>query len=147
MIRKLTKLTELKLDTIMNIWLKVNTESYDFINGNYWSNQYDSVKIAIQQATIIAFCEQKRIVGFVGLKDNYIAGIFVEKEFQNQGIGKKLLFTAKEGMSTLSLAVYSKNEKALAFYLKEGFEIFDKQIDELTIEEELIMIWHNDSIK
>lgn len=34
-----------------------------------------------------------------------------------------------------------KNERALKFYLREGFHVKDEQIDENTGESQLLMIW------
>ncbi len=48
------------------------------------------------------------IAGFIGLNDDYIAGIFVEYEYRSKGIGKELIDFAKMNRMRLSLDVYEK---------------------------------------
>ncbi len=55
-----------------------------------------------------------------------IERLYVKKEYQEQGIGKMLLNKAFELARTLDLdfiwlGVWEKNEKAIAFYLRNGF--------------------------
>ncbi|NLB88927.1 MAG: GNAT family N-acetyltransferase, partial [Syntrophomonadaceae bacterium] len=78
---------------------------------------------------------------FIGLSENYIAGLFVEANSQSKGIGKVLLDYVKEKNDELFLHVYKKNERGINFYLREGFVITNEQIDKNTNEIELVMKW------
>lgn len=147
MIKKITKVSIIELDELMTIWFEVNSETHKFINKNYWLEQFDFVKQAIQKATIIVYYKQTKIIGFIGLIDDYIAGIFVQNCYQNQGIGGQLLSFAKTENDNLSLSVYSKNQRALTFYLKQGFKICKKQLDESTHEEECLMVWNKELLE
>ena len=60
---------------------------------------------------------------------------------QSSGIGNALLDYAKETNSELSLQVYKRNERAVKFYLREGFHVINEQTDENTGETELVMKW------
>lgn len=82
-----------------------------------------------------------QINGFIGLMDNYIAGIFVNKNNQSRGIGKQLLDYVKEIKETLNLSVYQKNIRAISFYQREQFVIQSEHIDNDNNEKEFIMIW------
>ena len=82
-----------------------------------------------------------QINGFIGLMDNYIAGIFVNKNNQSRGIGKQLLDYVKEIEETLNLSVYQKNIRAISFYQREQFIIQSEHIDNDNNEKEFIMIW------
>lgn len=138
MIRKFKKED---LDKILNIWLEVNIDAHNFISEQYWSNNYDMVKEILPQADVFVYEEENKIKGFVGIMDNYIAGIFVLKNMQSKGIGKKLLEYIKNKKTELSLNVYEKNNRAIEFYKKEKFEIVSKKIDENTNEIEVLMKW------
>ncbi len=85
--------------------------------------------------------EQGQIKGFVGLDDEYIAGIFVRDKEQSAGIGKQLLDFVKSLKGQLELNVYQKNERAVSFYKREQFEIQCESIDTSTDEKEYLMIW------
>lgn len=74
--------------------------------------------------------------------DNYIAGIFVNKNNQSRGIGKQLLDYVKEIKETLNLSVYQKNIRAISFYQREQFVIQSEHIDDDNNEKEFIMTWN-----
>lgn len=129
------------LDRIMDLWLDTNISAHSFIDSEYWESNYDTVKTMMPNATIYLYEENDIIQGFVGLMDNYIAGIFVSQQVQSSGIGKKLLDYVKDKKATLSLNVYQENSRAVNFYLRESFAISNEQIDKNTGKIELSMNW------
>ncbi|MCK9435662.1 MAG: N-acetyltransferase [Synergistaceae bacterium] len=131
------------LDAIMEIWLKTNVEAHFFISKSYWLKNYDSVKSMLPDAEIFVYEDNGTIQGFVGLMENYIAGIFVRQECWSHGIGKALLDHVKNRYDELSLHVYQKNMRAVRFYKRESFDVFNKQVDEGTGEIEIVMNWRN----
>ncbi|MBO0471406.1 GNAT family N-acetyltransferase [Enterococcus sp. DIV0242_7C1] len=140
MIKKVEKLNSKELEEILEIWLTVNIEAHFFIPKNYWLEHLESVKEQLPLADLYLAIENDTIVGFLGLSNTYIAGIFVLSAYQNQKIGESLLNEVKSVNNQLSLSVYQKNQKALAFYLKHDFQIIDKQID-ANDELEYQLIW------
>ena len=131
------------LKTIMEIWIRVNVEAHHFIPQSYWQKNYEVVNRMLPDARIFVYEDDNTIRGFVGLKDDYIAGIFVDQEHQSQGIGQSLLNHIKANHSQLSLHVYKKNVRAVRFYQRESFTVLNEQIDENTGETELTMKWEN----
>lgn len=132
------------LERVMESWLESNIDAHSFIDKKYWEDNYEMVKEILPSAEIYLYEENKNILGFVGLMENYIAGIFVEKNFHSQGIGRKLLDCCKSLKRELTLSVYEKNQKAYSFYIREGFQVVEKKIDENTNEIELVMYWRGD---
>ena len=98
-------------------------------------------KNVIPEADIYVYEIQNQVVAFAGLENNYIAGIFVQQKKRSQGIGKQLLSFLKNTHSTLSLTVYEKNQKALKFYIREGFQVIREGIDSNNNEKEWFMQW------
>ncbi|SHL30459.1 putative acetyltransferase [Anaerocolumna jejuensis DSM 15929] len=129
------------LDTVMKIWLETNIAAHDFISRNYWQGNYELVKKILPEAAIFVFEKDDVILGFIGLTENYIAGIFIDAKSQSQGIGKALLDYVKKSHSPLSLQVYKKNSCAVRFYLREDFVVLNEQTDENTGEAEFVMNW------
>lgn len=131
------------LTAVMQIWLDTNMKAHKFIRKEYWINHYTVVKGMLPQAEVYVYEEDdtQQIVGFIGLTNNYIAGIFIKEAAQSKGIGKQLLNYMKEMKSALSLNVYQKNTRAVSFYLREQFIIQSESIDENTNEKEFIMNW------
>ena len=131
------------LAVIMQIWLDTNIIAHNFIPKEYWIGNYAMVKDMLPQAEIYVYEDDdtNQIEGFIGLTDNYIAGIFVKEAAQSRGIGKQLLNYAKEVKSNMCLSVYQKNTSAIKFYQREQFVLQSENIDDSTGEKEFIMIW------
>ena len=127
----------------MQIWLDTNIKAHSFISKNYWMDNYDMVKKILPQAKIYVYEDNdtKEIEGFIGLTDNYIAGLFVKENMQSKGLGKQLLTYAKGINSHLYLNVYNKNIRAIQFYQREQFVIQSENTDDNTKENELVMAW------
>ncbi len=74
------------LEHIMKIWLETNLAAHGFIPAEYWNEQYEAVKEALPQADILIYEEEGTVLGFLGLQDSYIAGLFVEKASRLGGL-------------------------------------------------------------
>ena len=140
MIRRLQKPD---IDTVSDIWLEANRDTHDFIPAEYWENEFLPVKEMLLQAEVYVYTGEYKneIEGFVGLDQEYIAGIFVRKEARSKGIGKALLDFVKGKKQELTLNVYQKNERAVRFYERERFYIVESTMDESTGEKEYLMRW------
>lgn len=138
MIRK-SRIEDINL--IMDIWLNTNISAHDFIPAEYWRDNFDDVKEAIQNAEVYVYEIENKIRGFIGLMDNYIAGLFVMQNQQSRGIGTALISYAKHLKRELSLNVYAENEKAVDFYIKQSFIIKEKMMDEDTNHLDYLMSW------
>lgn len=134
---------EKDLDQLMKIWLDSNIKTHDFISSLYWMCNFDSVKEQLPQAELYIYEDKDthEILGFIGIINDYIAGIFVCEDSRSQGIGKQLLDYVKSKKEHLSLTVYKKNERAILFYQREDFLIQSQQTEEHTDEIEYQMSW------
>lgn len=113
MIKKFEKLPADDLDKIADIWLKSNLSAHHFIDTSYWLDNYAYVKEAFLTADIYLYYYENEIVGFLGIVDHYIAGIFLLEEFQSLGIGTQLLKKVQSEYTKLGLHVYEKNSHAV----------------------------------
>ena len=130
------------LDRVMALWLNTNIQAHEFISREYWLSNFDIVRDILPKAQVFVYEDPEGIQGFVGLdQDGNIEGIFVSEGMQSKGIGKALLDTCKRLYPVLSLNVYINNQRAIDFYLREGFVVKKKQIDKNTAEMEYSMIW------
>lgn len=138
------KFKEDDLNTVMQIWFETNIKAHHFISRQYWIDNYEMVKDILPKKEIYVYEDDNtnQINGFIGLMDNYIAGIFVNKNNQSRGIGKQLLDYVKEIKETLNLSVYQKNIRAISFYQREQFVIQSEHIDNDNNEKEFIMTWN-----
>lgn len=130
------------IDNIMQIWKNENIKAHNFISKEYWENNYEYVKNVLPTAEMYVFIVKEKIVGFVGVNNNYIEGIFVDTNNQSKGIGTALLNKVKENRNNLTLSVYKKNTNAINFYKKSDFIITSESIDKNTDEIEYTMTWN-----
>ena len=111
------------------------------IKANNWNLNFELVKEMLLQAEVYIYVNNQKIQGFIGLRDEYIEGIFIYDEMQSQGIGKILMNYVKDKRKKLLLNVYQKNTWAISFYQREGFEIRCSGFDEATGEKDYVMAW------
>ena len=127
----------------MQIWLHGNLDAHAFIAASFWTEHFEMVRDLLPQAELYVHENENtgQIDGFIGLTENHIEGIFVAKAARSKGIGKALLEYAKSRKPCLTLSVYQKNERALAFYRHEQCGVQSEGIDEDTNEAEIQMLW------
>ena len=129
------------LDYVVKIWLESNIQAHSFIESDYWKENKEEVRKMLPHSLIQVAEIDGNIVGFIGMNETRIQGLFVSSDFQSRGIGHSLIEWAKTGNEELTLSVYQKNQRALQFYLKEGFVIGERLMDQKTGEIELLMQW------
>lgn len=129
------------IDEVMDIWLSGNIEAHPFVPEAYWRSNFLFVKEAILKSEVYVAEFDNAVIGFIGLQDDFIAGLFIDKNFRSQGIGKQLLDKVKQYHDSLSLLVYADNIRAFAFYEREGFAAVRRSLDEVTNNYEFLMVW------
>lgn len=131
------------LDAVTQIWLHGNLDAHAFISASFWTEHFEMVRDMLPQAELYVHEDKdiQQIDGFIGLTENHIEGIFVAESARSKGVGRALLEYAKSRKPCLTLSVYQKNERALAFYQREQFTVQSEGIDEDTNEEEIQMLW------
>lgn len=137
------KLKQTELSQVMQIWLEANLEVHDFVLPGYWKRNTGMVRALMERAEIyVAETEDThRVMGFIGLMGDYVAGLFVHAAHRSEGVGKALIDYAKHYKTYLVLRVFCKNRRAIEFYRREGFAVAKEQTDADTREAEYEMIW------
>ena len=68
-------------------------------------------------------CDGERVVGFVGIDDDYLAWLYIDPEYYGRGIGRQLLQLAvREIGPNAWTVVLDKNFNAIHLHQSEGFE-------------------------
>lgn len=129
------------INKIMEIWKESTIKAHNFISKEYWENNYNTVKNEyIPISDTFLYEDGQEIKGFISIIDkSFIGALFINSNYQNLGIGSKLLDYATKEYKNLNLAVYKDNKKAVVFYNKKGFNIVKEQINEDSGFKEYIM--------
>lgn len=130
---------ENELDAVHALWLKINLETHTTIDPNYFIDNSDKVKEALKDATIYVYKEDNTIIAFIGLIDDYIAGIFVDR--RSKRIGYKLMKHIQNKHTNLNLHVFSDNIRAINFYKKHKFKEIESSFNEDVSAYETLMSW------
>ena len=135
------KLNEADIDKVMDIWMKSTIKAHDFISKEYWQNNYNTVKeVYIPMSETFVYKDAQGIKGFISVINNeFIGALFVDIDFQGNGIGKQLIDYAVSKYGKLQLAVYKENKKSVEFYINRGFKIIEEQINDDSKNVEYIM--------
>lgn len=135
------KLNEADIDKVMDIWMKSTIKAHDFISKEYWQNNYNTVKeVYIPMSETFVYKDAQGIKGFISVINNeFIGALFVDIDFQGNGIGKQLIDYAVSKYGKLKLAVYKENKKSVEFYINRGFKIIEEQINDDSKHVEYIM--------
>lgn len=125
-------LEEKDVDIVMDIWLKTNIKAHYFIGEKYFRDNFETVKNLYIPMSITYLYEENNIVkGFISIiDDNFIGALFVDENYQGNGIGKKLLEYIENKNEILSLAVYKDNINSVNFYKNRGFKIVKEQVSD-----------------
>ena len=129
------------LPRVMEIWLASNLEAHHVVSSEYWLGKQNLVQTLLPQSNVYVFLYNGMIVGFMGLHDDFIEGLFVDRMHRSRGIGGSLMDFVKSVHGVLALHVYKENVRAYEFYLKNGFTVSREWDDEETGKRVFEMVW------
>jgi putative acetyltransferase len=113
---------------LTTVWLDASRIAHDFLGEAKLKEQSKLVsEIYLPQAETWVACLNGEPVGFLGLLDNYIGGLFVSPEAQGRGIGQAMIAQGLKLKGSLTLDVYARNLRTVAFYEKQGFVETDRR--------------------
>ena len=92
------RLTDKYIDDVIKIWLNENLNAHDFIDKDYFIKNYDIVREMLPKAEVYICKENKNVIGFIGIDNGYIAGLFVSDKYKRKGIGVISLVLQKTNM-------------------------------------------------
>ena len=110
--------------TLQAIWARSVKATHDFLakeDFDYYKEKLISDYFC--QVSLYAGKKEEKIVGFIGLAEDFIEMLFIDPDYQHQGIGKELVCFACQHHQVRRVDVNEQNKQALAFYQKQGFNV------------------------
>src|SRR5699024_4881393 len=101
-------------------------QAHDFIYSGYWESQIEEMKekyIPMSETHVIT--NQTKIIGFISMVEGYLAALFIDVAYQNNGVGKELLNFEKRRRIKILLHVYTDNVSSITFYVQHFFLIIE----------------------
>ena len=84
------------LATVLSIWLQGNLDAHPFVPVDYWRKNYALTAQLLPQAEVYVAEVHGQVVGFLGLMEELVAGVFVDRAHRGAGLGSALLRQAQE---------------------------------------------------
>ncbi|MDV7021832.1 GNAT family N-acetyltransferase [Atlantibacter subterraneus] len=109
---------------LRTIYLHARREAWPWLDASQW--QLEDFDAATLGETIWVAEQDGHRVGFASLleNDNFLHNLFIDPQYQGSGAGSALLQKAQENFtSTGALKCLVKNEPAVRFYQRHGWEI------------------------
>ena len=109
-------------DRLVEIWHQASRVGHPFLSERDLSEQKVLVKdIYLPKAENWVATDAGEPVGFIGLLDCFVGGLFVHPSAHGRGVGRALIEHAAEVKRQLEVEVYALNAGALEFYQRLGF--------------------------
>ncbi len=118
--------------TLLHIWLEASRVGHPFLGEETLQEQLPKLRdIYIPHADNWVAVDGDAILGFMGLVESHVGGLFVAPAAHRRGVGRHLLDHASERLGELTVEVYEQNRSACAFYRSCGFEtVCRKELDD-----------------
>lgn len=116
------------IKTLSEIWFGASRQVHAILVEQRLREQRTLIEDTyLPQSETWVACINGMPVGFIGLIDSFIGGLFVDPSRQGSGVGRALVAHALELKGELQLEVYADNRSAHAFYRRLGFEELARQ--------------------
>lgn len=108
---------------LTEIWHAASTLAHPFLGeARLLAHRKLVSELYLPEAETWVACLDGKPVGFIGLLECYIGGIFVAPDVQGQGIGQALIAHSLSLKPHLDLDVYGRNQRSCDFYKQLGFK-------------------------
>lgn len=113
------------LDACMMIWREASQVAHPFLSPDELDADGDITRAHYIPAARITMAELGGVpAGFIAMKGDYIAALFVHPRYHRKGIGRTLLDHVRADRADIDVDVYLDNRQARAFYRAAGFQEF-----------------------
>jgi putative acetyltransferase len=117
---------------LLHIWLDASRVGHSFLGEETLQEQLPKLRdVYIPHADNWVAASGDAILGFIGLVDNHVRGLFVAPAAHRRGVGRLLLDHASGRLGELTVEVYEQNRSACSFYRSCGFDLIGrKELDD-----------------
>src|SRR5690606_16378508 len=124
---EITEYSDTYKQQVLTIWEKSALATNDFLTSTDFEEIKELVNtINFNDFQFFCLVNGKVILGFIGVAEKKVEMLFLDPEYFGQGLGQKLLNFAVKELNADKVDVNEQNTKALKFYQKFGFEIFER---------------------
>lgn|GEM_PF-252903 len=129
----LRKYESTDLEAVLSSWENATRIAHPFFTEEFLDQERHNIpEMYLPNAETWVAENAQSVVGFFALIGNEVGAIFVDPDFQGQGIGTLLIDKACELRGDLEVEVFAENRVGRPFYEKYGFVPLSESIHEAT---------------
>lgn len=112
---------------LLEVWEASVAATHHFLSPGDFKEIKEAVwGIDFNHFTVFCLLHNDEVKGFLGVADKKVEMLFISPGFTGKGFGKKLMDFAVKELSAGEVDVNEQNEKAVQFYKKYGFEVYER---------------------
>lgn len=118
---------------LLDVWFRASLIAHPFLHKDFLKKEMKAIEeVYTPMAETWVYVQAGRVVGFIALIGDEVGAIFVDPDFQGQGIGRALMGKAQQLRSQLEVEVFEANEIGRRFYDQYGFKLIKEHIHQQT---------------
>ena len=115
---------------LLDVWYRASLIAHSFLSEEFLADErLEIVQRWLPIAETTVYETDGRVVGFIALIGSEVGAIFVDPDFQGQGIGRALMNHARSSQGALELDVFEANPIGRGFYQAYGFQIIGRHLN------------------
>ena len=118
------KLQEANFPKALDIWESSVIATHDFLKEEDRITLKQEIPTYFQQVEAYLWFDEQEAIGFSGIHDHNLEMLFIDPKHFNQGYGSEILQYLIQQGKVSYVDVNKDNERAIEFYLKNGFEVY-----------------------
>lgn len=120
-------------DAVVTAWRQASDRAHPFLSKAFLDREAEALRDVYLGAAETWVCEvDGRVVGFIALIENAVAGLFLDPRHQRRGLGKAMLDKAVAVKGALTVEVFKLNTAGRQFYAAYGFRTVSEFVHEPT---------------
>lgn len=114
-------------EQVLTVWENSVLATHNFLTPNDFKEIKELVKnINFNDFEVFCLTNENVVFGFIGVLDKKVEMLFLDPKIFGLGFGLQLLNFAVNQLEADKVDVNEQNPKAVKFYQKFGFEIFER---------------------
>lgn len=126
--RTIRRYEQADLEQLLSVWENASHVGHAFLPDDFLAQERRNIaEVYMPKADAWVTVQSEAetgtdvVVGFIAMRGNEVAALFVEPTFHGEGIGTALIDHVKQMHNTLTVEVFAANTLGRRFYAKCGF--------------------------
>jgi putative acetyltransferase len=117
------------LEGLLETWHAASLLAHPFLSAEFLADERRTIEdVYLSLARTWVYGKEGQVLGFVSMIGSEVGALFVQPEWQRQGLGRGLLDHVRGDYERLVVEVFEANAQGRAFYAAYGFEPIGQRV-------------------